>query len=270
MSDSSPTLNEVINRALDVFSAGLMVCRPGKIEKIDTATGLVDVKPLLKEFTENEQGEQVIESLPVVNGCVLFLPGGGQFVDTFPVKKGDACWVVFADRSLGRWQGTGEDTDPVFLNRHDLSGGLCFVGGRPKAAALSEFDADRRVIGKQGGPRAAFSDSAIHLGVDHAESATEAAVLGTTYTNDEASTFTSIASKLTAAGTALTSAQALITTAASANAVPYTGGASAAGPFAAAATLLGQAGTQLTQAATDLTTFAGQQSTRLSQKVKVK
>lgn len=164
----SPDAAQVIRRALGLFAADLYVCRPGQITKVDTSTGLVSVKPLLKELSENDEGNTVVEPLPVVPGCVLWFPQGGDFVDTWPVKNGDACWVIFADRSLSKWQDGNGDTDPVLTTRHDLMcGAVCMVGGRPKAKAISEFDADRRVIGKQGGPRIAISGTIIHLGVDH-------------------------------------------------------------------------------------------------------
>lgn len=168
----TPTQAQVIRRALALFAADLYVCRPGQIQKVDNATGLVSVKPLLKELTEDASGDTVVEPLPVVPGCVLWFPQGGDFVDTWPVKQGDACWLVFADRSLANWHDGNGDTDPVMTTRHDLmSGAVCFVGGRPKAKFISEWDADRRVIGKQGGPRIAVSDTIIHLGVDHGEDA---------------------------------------------------------------------------------------------------
>lgn len=175
----SPSQAQVIRRALGLFAADLYVCRPGQIQKVDNSTGLVSVKPLLKELTENDSGEDVVEPLPVVPGCVLFMPQGGDFVDTFPVKQGDACWLVFADRSLALWHDGNGDTDPVMTTRHDLmSGAVCFVGGRPKSKFITEWDADRRVIGKQGGPRIAISDDTVHLGVAHGEDGAQFVALG--------------------------------------------------------------------------------------------
>lgn len=175
----TPSQAQVIRRALALFAADLYVCRPGQIQKVDNATGLVSVKPLLKELAEDASGDTTVEPLPVVPGCVLWFPQGGDFVDTWPVKQGDACWLVFADRSLALWQDGNGDTDPVLQTRHDLmSGAVCFVGGRPKAKFITEWDPDRRVIGKQGGPRIALSDDMVHLGVDHQEDAPAFAARG--------------------------------------------------------------------------------------------
>ncbi len=253
MSQRTPTQAEVINRALELFSAGLYVCRPGVIHAINTSTLLCDVKPLLKDFFENASGDTVVEPLPVIPGCVLYQAEGGGFVDTFPVQAGDACWLIFADRSLNRWQAGNGDTDPVFVNRHDLSGAVVLVGGRPKAHAITEFDTSRRVIGKQGGPRIALADTSIHLGVDHNENATEAALLGSKYTSEEATSFNVVATQLTALSAAMT---ALAT--------------AAVGPLAPLAAAFGTAATAATAAASEFTTFALAQSTRLSTRVKLK
>lgn len=256
MSQRTPTQAEVINRALELFSAGLYVCRPGVIHSINTSTLVCDVKPLLKDFFENVSGDTVVEPLPVVMGCVLYQQEGGGFVDTFPVTAGDPCWLVFADRSLNRWQAGNGDTDPVFVNRHDLSGAVVFVGGRPKAHAITEFDTSRRVIGKQGGPRIAISATEIHLGVAHNEAATEAVMLGSKYTSDEATLMADLA-------TELTTAVGLLTTAAASNAIPIVGGILAAPQIVAALA-------QVTLVIGKLTTFAGLQGTRLSTTVKTK
>ncbi len=270
MSDRTPTGAEVINRALDLYSAGLFVCRPGQIQKIDAQTLLCEVKPLLKELSEDAGGDSVVEPLPVVPGCVLFFPQGGDFVDTFPVQQGDSCWLIFADRSLDKWQAGNGDTDPVFQNRHDLSGAVVLVGGRPKAKAIQEFDTARRVIGKQGGPRAAFASDAIHLGVGHNESASEAVILGNKYSDDESQMFDQCSSSLQTAMIALQLAQTTMSTAAASNAVPMSGGAAASPSFIAVGVAIGQAATQLGNVATQLSQFASGKSTRLSTKVKVK
>lgn len=185
MSDKTPTRAEVINQALDLFAARLLVMRPAQIESIDTSTMLCSVKPLLMEMTNNVDGDDVAEPLSVVNGCVLFLPQGGEFVDTFPIQRGDPCWVIFSDRPLDRWQAGNGDTDPVFQFRHETGcSGLVLIGGRPAGKAITEFDTSRRVIGKQGGPRVAWSDTEIHLGVNHGESATDSVALATLVRNE--------------------------------------------------------------------------------------
>jgi hypothetical protein len=243
--------------------------RIGRIESFDAAKQLAEVQPLQKDLRELETGESEVVGLPPIPNVPVVVLGGGTFADTYPIQQGDECLLIFADRSLDKWIEQGGEQDPIDLRRHDLSDAVAIVGVRSKPNKLSEYDENRRVIGKVGGPRVALSDSTVHLGVNHNEDATEKAVLGSTYRQKEDTWFQDLATQLSTAGSALQVASTSMTTAASANAPPYTGGASAVAPFTAAATALGQAASALSQVASKLATFSSG-GPYLSEKVKVK
>ena len=252
-----------MRQALDVRLGAVRVSMPGRIESFDAATQLARVTPLLKEEYENDEGAAVIEALPVINNVPVFIPGGGTFVDTFPIVAGDECLLIFSDRSLDVWKERGGVVDPVSADRHTLTDAIALVGVRSKPNKATEYDAARRVIGKVGGPRVALSASAVHLGVSHAEDATEAVIKGSTYTQDEATALNNTATDLTTAGTQLNIAAAAL---AALSATPVLPG-SALGP---AATAIALAATALNSAAGKLTGFAGGMAARLSTIVKVK
>lgn len=172
----TPGLAEVINRAVQLAVANIFVMRTGRIEKFDASTGLADVKPLQKEQVETDSGSAVL-SLPVVPNVPVLCLGGGDFVDTFPITKGDECMLIFADRSLDIWFELGGEQDPVDLRRHNLTDGIAIVGLRARSKKLSEWPTDRREIGKQGGPRVALKSDSVHLGVDSGEDATDKVAL---------------------------------------------------------------------------------------------
>lgn len=259
----TPTLGQVVRQALDVRLGAMRVSMPGRIESFDAATQLARVTPLLKEEYENDEGAAVVEALPVINNVPVFIPGGGTFVDTFPIAAGDECLLIFSDRSLDVWKERGGVVDPVAADRHTLTDAVALVGVRSKPNKATEYDAARRVIGKVGGPRVALSASAVHLGVSHAEDATEAVIKGSTYTQDEATALNNTATDLTTAGTQLNIAAAAL---AALSATPVLPG-SALGP---AATAIALAATALNSAAGKLTGFAGGMAARLSTIVKVK
>lgn len=259
----TPTLGQVVRQALDVRLGAMRVSMPGRIESFDAATQLARVTPLLKEEYENDEGAAVVEALPVINNVPVFIPGGGMFVDTFPIEAGDECLLIFSDRSLDVWKERGGVVDPVAADRHTLTDAVALVGVRSKPNKATEYDAARRVIGKVGGPRVALSASAVHLGVSHAEDATEAVIKGSTYTQDEATALNNTATDLTTAGTQLNIAAAAL---AALSATPVLPG-SALGP---AATAIALAATALNSAAGKLTGFAGGMAARLSTIVKVK
>lgn len=178
MTDSRfPSPADVINRALDSRLAGTRVALPGRIESFDAATQLAKVKPLLQETSIGEDDSEIVESIGVLNNVPVQFPGGGGFVITFPVAAGDPCWLVFADRSLDKWKTAGTEVDPVDLRRHDLSDAVALLGVRSKAAALAEFDAAAAEFGKVGGLHVRVTGTAVHLGVNSGESATDAVAL---------------------------------------------------------------------------------------------
>lgn len=179
--ERSPRTAEIINYALDLFRAGLYVGRPVRVDSVDNDKCTVDVIPMLQDsYTDDEDAVQTY-SLPIIPALPILFMEGNNFVDTFPIKKGDQGWILFADRSLDQWQQLGNAGDPVDPKtefRHSLPAkGLFLPGGRSVKEAFEEWDPDRRVIGAKGGPRIAFTSDKIHLGVDHKEDATDAIAL---------------------------------------------------------------------------------------------
>lgn len=184
MSERSPTLAHALRRALEAQSAALRVSLPGRVERFDPATQLADVKPLLHEVYELDTGDTETSSLPVITNVPVYSPGGQDFSLTMPVKAGDSCWLFFSDRSLDLWNENGGEQDPVDPRRHDLTDAICIVGVRPKATALSEYDADAIQMGKIGGVRVRVKSAAVHLGVDHNEDATDSVALASLVKNE--------------------------------------------------------------------------------------
>lgn len=179
--ERSPRLGEIVNYALDLFRAGLYVGRPVRVDSVDNDKCTVDVVPMLQDsYTDDEENVNTY-ALPIIPAIPILFAEGNDFVDTFPIKKGDQGWILFADRSLDQWQQLGNAGDPVDPKtefRHSLPAkGLFLPGGRSVKEAFTEWDPDRRVIGAKGGPRIAFTSSKIHLGVDHKQEATDAIAL---------------------------------------------------------------------------------------------
>jgi len=144
------SLPEVIRRALDARTAELRVGMPATIESFDKDTQLASVRPCLADTVTLEDGTEESEALPVISDCPCHFPGGGGFSITFPVQKGDPCWLVFSDRSLDKWLDNGGQVDPVAMQQHHLTDASVFLGVRPKPGAIPDFDPDNFTIGKDG------------------------------------------------------------------------------------------------------------------------
>lgn len=147
----TPTLAQVIKRAIDAALADVRVSLPAEIVKFDDMTQLAVVKPLLKETHENEEETEVVQSLPVISNVPVQFPRAGGFVLTFPVQPGDPCLLVFSDRALDKWIDSAKDSDPVDLRRHALSDAIAILGVSAKPKAIANFETGGVKLGKEGG-----------------------------------------------------------------------------------------------------------------------
>lgn len=154
----SPTLAGLLDAAVQRGLAGLRVSVPARVERYDPATQAVDVKPLVRDFYEGEDGSTQSESLPVVTNVPVLFPGAGGFRVTFPVARGDVVLLVFADRSLDVWKSKGGEVDPADPRRHHLSDAVA-IPGLFDLRAGHEAHAENVVIGKADGARVELTPS---------------------------------------------------------------------------------------------------------------
>jgi phage baseplate assembly protein gpV len=67
----------------------------------------------------------------------VIFPRGGGCTLTFPVKAGDECLLIFADRCIDFWWQNGGVQKPVDLRMHDLSDAFAIVGPQSQAQKIS-------------------------------------------------------------------------------------------------------------------------------------
>jgi len=252
------SLGELINRGLAAQAQGLRVMLPGKIDSFDPATQKANVKPLLFESYVDANGVEKSESLPVVPSVPVVFSRG----HTFPVSAGDTCMLLFCDRSLDVWLARGGDVDPLDVRRHDLTDAVAIMGLRPFSAPLSSFDNSRARVGEVGHYGLAVGSGGTELGVNETDSATEQAILGTTYHTNEATFLNALSTGMSGLSTAITGAGAAITAAITADPT--------LGPLSGAATSLNSAGSVLSTLTAAITTFVNSLPASRSSRVKLK
>jgi hypothetical protein len=81
----------------------------------------------------------VLKEYPVLADVPVFTLGGGDRVFTFPVRRGDTCLVVFADRDIDSWFASGNTAAPNTPRIHDLSDGMAFIGFRSLANPVKTY-----------------------------------------------------------------------------------------------------------------------------------
>jgi hypothetical protein len=127
----------VLRKALESFGRNLWCCLPGLIEKVDFQKMTCVVQPAIQAILFDEKGGRKPVNLPLFEDVPIWYPQGGFGVLTFPIKKGDECLVVFADRCIDAWWQSGGIQGQIEFRQHDLSDGFALVGVRSQPRVLN-------------------------------------------------------------------------------------------------------------------------------------
>lgn len=131
-----PSLGAMVETAIENRLKSVRTATPGFITAFDKATQTASVQPAIKITLPD--GTQ--KDLPLCLDVPVKFPRGGDFVITFPVKAGDECLIVFADRCIDGWFSGGGTAAPADYRMHDLSDGFALVGFSSSTGKVSDFD----------------------------------------------------------------------------------------------------------------------------------
>ena len=119
-------MSESLSDLLEAFGAAqsenVHTSLPGVVTAVKG--NRVNVQPSLNRALRDGR----TESLPVVPNVPIWFPRGGGAAITWPVKAGDGCMLVFAERSLDEWKSGGGTVTPDDPRRHGLSDAVALVG----------------------------------------------------------------------------------------------------------------------------------------------
>ncbi|CVA06125.1 Gp138 family membrane-puncturing spike protein [Serratia marcescens] len=121
----------------DDIMSNLRVALPGIIQSFDPETVTCVVQPAVKGYESDDAGKKSSLSLPLLVDIPVIFPRGGGVTLTFPVKAGDECLLVFADRCIDFWWQNGGIQEPVDGRMHDLSDAFAIVGPQSQAQKIS-------------------------------------------------------------------------------------------------------------------------------------
>ncbi|TNH44717.1 phage baseplate assembly protein V [Photorhabdus luminescens] len=123
----------------EVISAGLYVSLPCIIQSFDADAITVTAQPAIRWKIRQKDGELESVSLPLLVDVPVIFPRGGGVTLTFPVKAGDECLVVFADRCIDYWWQSGGVQEPVDPRQHNLSDGFAIVGPQSQQQKITNI-----------------------------------------------------------------------------------------------------------------------------------
>ncbi|MBN5183678.1 translation initiation factor IF-2 [Serratia marcescens] len=121
----------------DDIMSNLRVALPGIIQSFDPETVTCVVQPAVKGYESDDAGKKSSLSLPLLVDIPVIFPRGGGVTLTFPVKAGNECLLVFADRCIDFWWQNGGVQEPVDGRMHDLSDAFAIVGPQSQAQKIS-------------------------------------------------------------------------------------------------------------------------------------
>lgn len=123
-------------RLAQAIMSAMRVSMPGIIQSFDPDAVTAVVQPAIKGLEQEESGAEVSANLPLLVDVPVIFPRGGGCTLTFPVKAGDECLVIFADRCIDFWWQSGGIQEPVDERMHDLSDAFCIVGPQSQAKKI--------------------------------------------------------------------------------------------------------------------------------------
>ncbi|HBR5952263.1 TPA: Gp138 family membrane-puncturing spike protein [Klebsiella pneumoniae] len=135
---SSNEVNDVIMKSV---KKTLRVAMPGVIQSFDpeNLTCVVEISV----FSVKPEGKSVdrldVDNVfyPLILDAPVIFPRGGGVTLTFPVKEGDECLVVFADRCIDFWWQSGNVQNGSRGRMHDYSDAFVIPGPQSQAKKIS-------------------------------------------------------------------------------------------------------------------------------------
>lgn len=158
MSGSVNQVLDALNDTIESKVSGIHTSAPGMIVSYDSGTGRASVQPSIKYKVEDGRSLDA----PVISNVPVYFPSGANAQITYPIKAGDSCWLVFAERSTDDWLLGGSDSDP---RQYDLTDAAAFVGMKPSRStnndAIEIINGNCTISIPEGGPVSCNTDIVI-------------------------------------------------------------------------------------------------------------
>jgi hypothetical protein len=121
------TLLQVIKNLIKKDRENLHTSLPGEIVEYDHSKRKAKVKPLIK-FRKRDG---TFLEYPIITGVPVVFPCSSTASIIFPIKRGDKCLLVFAERSIDEWLFDGRDMEPMIPRLHSISDCVAIPGLQP-------------------------------------------------------------------------------------------------------------------------------------------
>jgi len=141
---SSP--ENVADSIINSIYSGLRVALPCIVQSFDASKQTCTAQPTLKAKLTNYDGTVNLVDYPLLVDVPVQFPSAGGVTMTFPVKAGDECLVIFADRCIDFWWQNGGIQETIDPRKHHLADGIAILGIKSIPHVIPNISADSMQI----------------------------------------------------------------------------------------------------------------------------
>lgn len=128
-----------LNAALSGWQADIWTAMPCVVDTVNFQAATLTAVPAIKAYIADKTGAQTLATMPTLLDVPIVFPRGGGYAATFPIKPGDECLVVFANRNIDAWWQNGGVQPPLTARFHDLSDGFAIPGPWCQATVMKNI-----------------------------------------------------------------------------------------------------------------------------------
>lgn len=126
--DRANTDAQISGKLLDVHTS-----IPAIVISYNADERTITAQPAIQRVFSDGEGLEGATNLPPCVDVPVIFPMGGGYELTFPINAGDECLLMFSERCIDSWFGTGQPSEPADFRQHDLSDAIAYVGLRSLA-----------------------------------------------------------------------------------------------------------------------------------------
>lgn len=137
-------LEDVLSTWFESFKEELYTSEPGVVTSFDESKMTASVQPIVQKSYNDEAGDKVYSSKPVIQNVRVLYPGGRML---FRLEPGSPGQLLFCSASLDNWSPTTSRPSPPVSDRtHHLTDAIFIPGFPGKITTYNKPDDDEVVL----------------------------------------------------------------------------------------------------------------------------
>ncbi len=135
-------LTSLFQAAVKANQSEIFTAMPAIITAFDAVKHTCSCQPAIRAVVRNAQNEQTQVNLPILQDVPIQIYAAGNHAITLPVKVGDECLLVFAQRCIDLWWSHGGTQEQAEYRMHDPSDGFAILGFRSQVRLIEDYNTE--------------------------------------------------------------------------------------------------------------------------------